>query len=754
MALTPGSVWLDARATQSSTHAERGLARFVAEHTRELVKVAPEVIGAVGLDRSAPIPPSLEPLAGSGLIRWHRRTRPPEGGPLAIYHVGSPFEMSIDFDDIWPPWARGGDSRLVVTLHDLIPLILYDDYVRAWGANGMGWMARLGLIRAAHQLVTNSENTARDAIEHLKIPEERVTVIHSGVSGHHAALVGSREEAERILREELPQIRPGFLLYVGGDDARKNLDGAIRAYAQLPAALRAKHQLVIAFRVGPLRRLEIRTMAQPLGIRRRDLVLTGFVTDRQLAALYRACSLFVFPSLYEGAGLPVLEAMSCDAPVVASNTTSIPELLGDLEATFDPADPADIARCIREVIEKPARLDALRDRSRRRVKLYTWERVARLTLEGYERAMAIPLEPRAGWRRGARKRLAVIGAPAAPEGSGPGYVERLVEELSAHADVEMVVTERRNGNDPVRRKDLGVPVRSTAEFDWLKGARGYDRCLFVLDDSAAHVDAVELLGRVPGVVLLQDVRLLELYRQIQRHRYWYWPVWLEDKLMTFYGDLIPRPVLRSVAYDGKNDSRIRMTAEIQESAERILVHSREQGELLDFDRGRRGAPVELAPFAIPEVERAAGSGPGDGPLIVMSGDATPAVPAAFSRIEAEHPGARLVRREELDDDLAGVDLALRLDPEANGGRPVEEVAEFIARGIPTFVSDVGWQGELPEPVVIRFPAEGSPSALAERMAGLLEAGRERDSVRADQQRFAEEHSFARVAERYAELLAL
>ena len=225
-------------------------------------------------------------------------------------------------------------------------------------------MARLGLIRAAHHIVANSEHTASDAVEHLGIPEERITVIHSGASNQHSSLVSSKEEADRILRESLPQIRPGFLLYVGGDDHRKNLDGAMRAYAQLPQSLRDAHQLVIAFRVGPMRKFELRVGAQPLGIRPRDLVFTGYVTDEQLAALYRRCELFVFPSLYEGAGLPVLEAMSCGAPVATSNTTSIPELLGDLEATFDPADPADIARGIREALETPGELDRLRERSR------------------------------------------------------------------------------------------------------------------------------------------------------------------------------------------------------------------------------------------------------------------------------------------------------------------------------------------------------------------------------------------------------
>jgi glycosyltransferase involved in cell wall biosynthesis len=141
-----------------------------------------------------------------------------------------------------------------------------------------------------------------------------------------------------------------------------------------------------------LRRFNLRAFGRNLGIEPRNFLLTGFVGDRELAALYRGCELFIFPSLYEGAGLPILEAMTCDAPVAASNTSAMPELLGDRKATFDPKDPADMARCIREVLEDPAMLDSLRERSRRRVAIYTWERVAKLTLEGYERAMEMPLE--------------------------------------------------------------------------------------------------------------------------------------------------------------------------------------------------------------------------------------------------------------------------------------------------------------------------------------------------------------------------
>jgi glycosyltransferase involved in cell wall biosynthesis len=390
MGLDPGSVWLDARGTQSVGHAERGIARYVTEQAFALLEVAPEAIGGIGLSPDLPVPPIAEPLRDFERSAWQTQDRGPEGGVPPIYHVMSPFEVGFDLNQIWPQWSR--TARLVLTLYDLIPLIMRDQYNADWGYMATAWIARLGLLGSAHQILTISQKTADDAMQHLNIPEGRITVIDSGVSDHFSSLVKSREGADSILRAALPKVRPGFLLYVGGADYRKNLEGAIRGYAELPAPMRDAHQLVIACNLASHLRFSLRVFARRLGIEARNLLFTGFVPDRDLAALYRSCELFVFPSLYEGAGLPILEAMTCGAPVASSGTAAMPELLGDTDATFDPADPADIARCIREVLETPGKLDALRERSRRRVTLYTWERVANRTLDGYERAMEMPLQ--------------------------------------------------------------------------------------------------------------------------------------------------------------------------------------------------------------------------------------------------------------------------------------------------------------------------------------------------------------------------
>jgi glycosyltransferase involved in cell wall biosynthesis len=709
MSVAPGSVWLDARGTQSALHGERGIARYVAGHTEALVRLYPELIGTIGLDPAASIPPSLEPLAGSDLFAWHRRTRPPRGRVPGIYHVMSPFEMTIGFDDIWPAWLRRSEARLVVTLHDLIPLLLYDDYVRAWGSYGTVWMARLGLIRSAHQVVTNSENTARDAIERLGIPAERVTPIHSGVSSHHSSMVSSRDQAEAILRDTLPQVRPGFLLYVGGDDKRKNLDGILRAYAQLPERMRAAHQLVIAFRVGPLRKFEIRVLARPLGIRARDLVLTGFVTDRQLAALYRACELFVFPSLYEGAGLPVLEAMSCGAPVAASNSTAIPELLGDPEGTFDPSDPSDIARCVTDVLETAGKLESLRERSKRRVALYTWDRVARETIPAYERAMELPdrLRP-ARSPRPARKRLAVV-TPWSSDSSGVGgYSRGLVSALAGRAEIEVVVAEAAAG----AAANGAARLITEAQFDWRRELHGYDRFLFVIGGSAAHLDALDAMLKTPGIVLAHDVHLLPLYAEMHTRRHPYDPYWLEDKLIEMYGDRMPRADLLRVPYDRPERGRaVYMTREIQAHAERILVHSQRQAGIMRLERPDDPAPVEVVPRAIPD-------------------QTTP----GLARSDEEAP---VVVRSDSADAAAW-----------------STISDAIAARVPVVAVGARWSEELPEGVVL--PLAGD--CTAEELAGRIEAASRDQALRAEvreaQDAYAAEHSFARVAERYADLLNL
>jgi glycosyltransferase involved in cell wall biosynthesis len=792
MSIPPGSVWLDARGAQSAAHGERGIPRYVAEQARALVETAPELIGSVAIDPAAPPPPTLDPLMGSGLLTWHTKTRAAGRTAPGTYHVMSAFEVPIGLDDIWPAWIQQSGSRLVVTLYDLIPIVMRDRYLADWKDWATAWVSRLGLVRSAHQVLTISRSTAEDAMEHLNLSEDRVTVIDSGVSGRFASLVGSRAEADALIRRELPKVRPGFLLYVGGPDYRKNLDGTIRAYSRLPEAVRSAHQLVIACNLDIVRRFDLRSLARQLGIPADGVLLTGFVPDRLLAALYRSCELFVFPSLYEGAGLPILEAMSCGAPVASSNTSAMPELLGDLEGTFDPADPDDMARTLGEVLASPERLTSLRERSRRRIKVHTWAQVAKRTVEGYERAQQVPLRDRVARHTNGgsrRKRLAVVTPwPAQPAPSAL-HSKRLVAALAEHADVDVIATGVEAGAELDSSLAGTVEIRTGIQFEWLRDLLGYDRCLYVLDVAGPHAEALELMMRVPGVTLAHDVRLLDLYRDLHRRRYPYDPLWLEDKLVKLYGERMPLEYLRRIPFDEPGKAqRVTMTQEVQAHAQQLVVHSRHQAELLRLERPRDAAPVELVSPGIPMLPPAPdGAGSGD-PLVVATGIATqwPKLLEAFAQSRASVPGARLqVLGEleesigrgiaeaagrlgiaeavelpgELDDDaywrtLHGASLALQLADDADGGRAQQAVCDLIAARVPAIVSEVGWQAELPVPVVLPIAPDCSAAELGDRISSLLEDERLAEEARSAQDRYARENSFERVAERYAELLLL
>src|SRR5204863_9019604 len=146
-----------------------------------------------------------------------------------------------------------------------------------------------------------------------------------------------------------------------------------------------------------------------------------------------------------------------------------------------------------------------------------------------------------------RKRLAVV-TPWPPQDSDAARHSRsLVGELSTHAEVEVIVSG--NGEATFDRTLDGVPVRTAAQFEWLRELARYDRCLYVLGGEALHADSLEALMEVPGVALAHDVRLLGLYSDLHRHRHPYDPYWLEDKLTEMYGDRMPRAELRRIPYD-------------------------------------------------------------------------------------------------------------------------------------------------------------------------------------------------------------
>jgi glycosyltransferase involved in cell wall biosynthesis len=635
------------------------------------------------------------------------------------------------------------------------------------------------------------------------VPEERITVIDAGASAGNAALVSSASSGWLLLGSAFPELKPGFLLYVGGDEFRKNLVGAIDGYAQLAPAVRADHQLAVVCRLSDDRRRVLLGHAESMGLDPESIVFTDFVSDRELAALYRCCELFVFPSLYEGSGLPILEAMACGAPVAASNASSIPELLGDGEGTFNPADPTDIAVTLQGILTDPARLEALRERSERQVGIFTWERVAERTIEGYEKALAAP-----GWGRPKRRDRLAIFTPWPPEPSGiAAYNRRLVEKLADHVDVDVIVSGEEpymggaNGEAPGtpapgfdRSLAPGVKLWPAARLEWLFDVRDYDRVLYVLGNSEAHRYVLAAMREHPGVAVAHDVRLFSIYGALTKTE----PAAVTEarvgeKLREMYGDRIPHQP-RDLIYSPRAqvDYGVMMSQEMQEVADSVIVHSRHAAESLVLDRPPAAAATSITvlPLAVPDGPGVGRSSVGEGALIVCCGGvhevkANDLIVEAFAKLLCRRPDDRLVfvgdgggeyRRYltdlcselglegsveflgRVDDDrywqtLGSADLAVQLRVWSNGEASAA-VADSIAANVPTIVSDLGWYGELPAQIVEKVPAQCSRDELAQAMLAILESEERRESIGAAQKAYAEANSFDRVAERYLQVLGL
>jgi glycosyltransferase involved in cell wall biosynthesis len=177
-----------------------------------------------------------------------------------------------------------------------------------------------------------------------------------------------------------------YLLYTGQWRKHKNLANLMRAYALLKKKTDLPHELVLTGQLSS-QAPEVPELIKKLNLER-DVIITGFVPDEELAALYSAADLFVFPSLYEGFGIPPLEAMACGCPVVASNVSSIPEILGDAALFFDPLSVEDMAGAIHKALSSFNLRRELKAKGFERIKKFSYAKMARETLKTYQEVLS------------------------------------------------------------------------------------------------------------------------------------------------------------------------------------------------------------------------------------------------------------------------------------------------------------------------------------------------------------------------------
>lgn len=274
---------------------------------------------------------------------------------------------------------RGRTARLVVTIHDLT--LLRHPHL------GTGTLSRFvrrtsRAATEAHRIIADSESTRRDIIDLLGVPANKLRVVYPGCDLRFQPML--RTAARAYVRDRHGLGDP-YILHVGTLEPRKNLDTLVKAYARLRRERRIQHGLVLVGERG-WKYESIFKLVDQLGLQ--DAVrCTGAVPAADLPALYNAADLFVYPSLYEGFGLPPLEALACGTPVITSSVSSLPEVVGDAALLVDPGDEEGLALAMAEVLGDGERRRHMRERGLEQARRFSWERCARETLAVYEEAM-------------------------------------------------------------------------------------------------------------------------------------------------------------------------------------------------------------------------------------------------------------------------------------------------------------------------------------------------------------------------------
>lgn len=776
-----GPVVVDLRSTQSPHFRDRGIARHAKGLALALHRRHENLVGQFLIDADLPPPGDLAPLVGT------MTTRPRWPAGPCVLHFVSPYELDYVADRMWPRPGRA--ASVVVTVHDVVPEVFPEVYLQDPGLRAR-YRARHSLVRAADHVLTPSASAASDIVARLGVPEKRVTVVGAGCEAHFRPprdLAAALEAA----RAAVPGLEERYVVYNGGVEPRKNMERLVEAFACLPEGLRTAWQLVLVCGMKPLEVRHFGHMARQLGMGDR-LLLTGFVPDETLVLLYQAAGLVVFPSLYEGYGLPVAEALSCGAPVVASDTSSLVELVPG-ECRFDPTDVGAMTAALSRALSDPAMRSRMRDRAA--TFSASWDDVA-------DRAASVYEEVLGRWRRsppsGRRKKIALV-TPWPPARSGvAAYSRSLAGALRRHVDVD-VFAEGETGEEH-RAEERGAvgapPVMSAVALADVARLVDYDAVVHCMGNSEYHCQSLSRLLRdgrdAPcTAVLAHDVCLSGVFQHAAARGMLAStfpelvvraypgvasdsvPAWIDDGDAARLGILLTRMVVSRVdrflttSAFGARLAATDSSDALPDPGVRIASigfgYAAPSPRRLDDVDPRLVCTFGLLhevkqPFVLIEALAALADGGSDVHMAMVGPVSDHLAAALRARAEASGVGDRLEVTGRVDDaryrrylDAAAVAVQLR---RSTNGECSAAVADCLAHGIPTVVSDLGSFAELPADAVVHVPVEADGERLAAELASLLADAERRHALARRAHEVAGASSFEAAARRLLDALGL
>lgn len=323
-------------------------------------------------------------LPGNDLNRWN----------LLIHHINYWFIKS-DITHILSPFEdqehtviakKNLPGKLIITIYDFIPFLFKDIYLQSPAALSR-YLERSKILQFADAILSISEATREDAIRLFDIPPEKITNIGIAVSDDYYKMGDGQLNDLEKLKSKLG-IQGNFILSVSNLDPRKNLLGLMKAFSKLPNHILNNYSLLIVTNSNQDYVRNNPEISMYLKENKYKIRMLYSTTNAELCALYNYCSLFIYASLYEGGGLPVVEAMKCGAPVISSNRSSIPEYLGRKDNLFNPEDVDEMTYAMEKVLTDYTFEQDLRAHGLNYSKEITWENVINKAVRVYQEVLS------------------------------------------------------------------------------------------------------------------------------------------------------------------------------------------------------------------------------------------------------------------------------------------------------------------------------------------------------------------------------
>lgn len=504
---TPATILIDLRGAQFD--GDRGIPAYAQSLTAELIGRSNGHRWLLLHDPCRPPPPRASELAGGGT--WctatdldHRRSPRIDAVLTGCFFLP---DHRCGPDKLWPAWLARQRPRWTGIVYDLVPLLFPARYLSRPRAR-RHYLDALRLLRRSDHLFTISHATRRDTIRHAAVDPARITCIYGDIDQRKRQLMQLPATATTAVPARYG-LRGPYCVCIGGDDWRKNMAAAVHGFAAFRAN-HPNHQLAIVCKLSTERIAELEQLAAGLGLPAGAVVCTGFVPDDHLVGLVRHATLLVYPSLYEGLGLPVLEAYGCGTPAVGSNTSSVAELILP-ELTCDPEDPASIAGAMhRATTDQVLRSRGLAFGRRLFADELGWDRAADRVLESLLPGSRRRLAPAA-----AADSVAVVAAlPPARTGIA-AYTLRFLQSDRWHTTFyEANPAPRLAVQSGLLTTSRVLPVE-VLPAALLRGR--HQTSLFVLGNSSHHAKVLDAMFRTRGMpgrrlAYLHEAALDSLFR--------------------------------------------------------------------------------------------------------------------------------------------------------------------------------------------------------------------------------------------------